>query len=218
MTLASHQNGTIIPMRGRAVVPRNYFTFPSSGITVEFHKVSMTAWNAIQTAVQKECQQGKHPDHPYPKTPMAMVDVGGEMKLEEVRGGDKYDQYIKDLEAWNAWATQEVALRFLAMLAVDYMVVDDDQVATEVDRMRKALQRQGADLPPLGIDTTGYSEAEINRMYFLVVCCMIDQEADGMALMGFISSKALPREEAIQDRVAEFRPAAQSDQSTDIQE
>lgn len=201
----STTNGTT-PQRGRFVMPRHTFTFTSSGITVECHKVSPALFNTLLAAVAKEARAGKHPEHPYPEVPKVKVDVAGEITEEEVLGGELYEKYQKDIRDWNDWAQNEAGLRFLTMVALDYLVLDNEGVTEEVQRMQKALQRQGADLPDLGISLEGYSEAEVARLHFLFSVCMLDPVNDGQAFMGFLIGQAQPREEAIQENIASFRP------------
>lgn len=198
-------NGT--SHRGRAVVQPYRHTFPSSGITVECRKVSPTALTAFVTAIKKECQAGQHPEHPYPEIPKVQVNVAGEMREQEVRGGELLETYLKDKQAWETWATQKAALRFLRMVAVDYMTFDAKEVTSEVAFLRRSLARDGAELPDLEMDMTGYTEAEIDRVYYLFCVCMLDQERESQALMSFLMGRSQPREEAIHDQIAAFRTA-----------
>lgn len=198
-------NGTVTPIRGRAVVQPYRFTFTSSGITVQCRKISPTVMTAFIAALRKECQRGEHPEHPYPEVPKQTVDVAGEMVEQEVRGGDLLEQYNAQSAAWYAWANGIAGLRMLRMVAVDYIIANDEEVGAEVGFHRTALQRAGADLPDLDMDMTGYTDAEINRVYYLFCCCMLDQEKDTTAFMSFLMGRSQPREEAITDRIADFR-------------
>lgn len=206
-------NGTT---RGRFVMPRHSFTFPSSGITVECHKIGPQLQSAITQAVIRECKEGKYPDHPYPEPPKQMVDIGGEMVEQEALGGEQVAEYQKTLRAWGVWADQEIMVRYLVMAILDYAILDDKDISEVIERTRKALARQGADLPDLGIPLEGYSDVEINRLYYLFCVCALDPMNDGQAFFAFLVGRSHPREEAIRERIASFRTAQQSGDGSDV--
>ena len=207
---------TVLPItsngvqRGRTVAPLHRFTFPSSGITVECHKMSPALQGALIQAIIKECK-ALPADAPraYPNPPTQEVNYGTDehpdIRVEERLGGDEVAAYQKALAQWEAWAQQEAALRLLKMVAIDYLVVNDADIAEELERTRSALARHGAELPDLGISFDGYTPEEVNRLNFLFLCCMLDQENDGQAFMRFLIGRSQPREEVVAERITSFR-------------
>lgn len=200
-------NGT---QRGRTVVPLHTFTFPSSGIAVQCHKMSPSLQGALLQSIIKECKALPDDDpHAYPTPPMQPINYGTEehpdIKMEERRGGEEVEAYQQRLRAWEVWAANKSAERLLIMVALDYLVVNQDDVTAELERTSRALARQGAEMPDLGIPLDGYAPEEIDRLKFLFLCCMLDPQNDGQAFLGFLIGRSQPREEAVQDRIASFR-------------
>lgn len=199
----SPTNGT---QRGRTVAPHHRYTFASSGVTIECHKISPTFITAISAAILKECK-ARDADAPnaYPRRPTRPTLVGGEMREEEVHGGEEYDAWLAAMQTWQAWAEREMGLRVLQMVALDYLIINDSDIAEELERVRRSLARQGAEMPELGFPLDGYTPEEQNRLYFLFTRCMLDPENDGQAFFQFLVGRAQPREEAVAATIASFR-------------
>lgn len=206
---------------GRNVVPLHKFTFPSSGVTVEFHKMSPTAFAAITQAITKECK-ALDADHPnaYPIAPTQPVNYGTKTKpdirVEEMKGGPEYEAYLERLRLWEAWAQDELGRRVIAMIAIDYLEIDPAIVADEVERVRRALKRQGAEMPDLGFSLDAYTPEQADRLYFLFTCCMLDPQGDGQALFAFLVGRSQPREEEVATRIASFRATEQPGTGADV--
>lgn len=201
----SSTNG-VTHQRGRAVAPRHRYTFATSGITVECHKISIAYRDAITAAILKE-SKALSADHPnaYPRRPTMRMEVGGEWREEELQGGEEYDAWTVKMQAWNRWAENQMGLRLMTMVALDYLILDDEAIAEEMERVTRALARQGADLPDIGIPLDGYTTEEVNRLYFLFTRCMLDPENDGQAFFLFLVGRSQPREEAVEATIATFR-------------
>jgi len=201
LPLSDHQQR----QKGRAVPPRYTYTFASSGITVQCHKVSPTAMESIGQAVRKETRNPDHP-HAFPSVPTQAIDYGnGEIRQEELPESAWDDDYKKKRREWEAWANSEVGARFVRMLICDYVEIDLEAARNEIDHFERSLKRQGAELPDLGIDTEGYTDDEILKLRYVFLCCMLDPQNDGQAFSGVMIGRSQPREEAIQDRIASFR-------------
>lgn len=201
---------TVLPLsdhrpKGRGVPPRYTYTFASSGITVECHKVSPAAVDAISRGVRKEAQNPEH-EHAFPAVPTQAIDYGnGDIRQEELPESSWSDEYKTKRREWEVWAQNEAMKRFLSMLICDYIEIDLDAARAEIAHMEKSLHRQGAELPDLGIALDGYSEDEITKLRYVYTCCMLDAANDGQAFVAFMIGRSQPREEAISDRIASFR-------------
>lgn len=201
---------TVLPLsdhrpKGRGVPPRYTYTFASSDITIECHKVGPSAVEAIARAVRKEAQQPDH-THPFPPVPTQEIDYGNDDKRqEELPESSWSDEYKTKRREWERWAEMETMQRFLAMLICDYIEVDLDAARAELDHLEASLKRQGADLPDLGFALEGYSADEQTKLRFVYTCCMLDPANDGQAFVQYMIGRSQPREEAIQDRIAAFR-------------
>ncbi len=201
LPLSDHQ----VRQKGRGVPPRYTYTFASSGITIECHKVGPSALESLGRAIRKETQRPDHP-HAMPPVPTQEIDYGNDDKRQEELPESAWsDEYKAQRREWQTWVDTEVGKRFARMLICDYVEIDLDAARDEIAHLEKSLKRQGAELPDLDIDTEGYTDDEILKLRYVFMCCMLDPANDGQAFVQYMIGRSQPREEAIQDRIAAFR-------------
>lgn len=188
----------VVRQRGRAVPAPMTYTFKDTGITVQMHRMSPMTLNHLNSAILKECK-ALPPDHEhaYPKPPVQMVAVGGGEPIPQVH--DEDPAYIKALAEWQAWSQSETSDRMIRMMAIDYLVVNDDEIQPRVDQVRRMLRREGVPLDePIGDE---YTQEDRNRIVYLRHVCLGSTE-DLREFSLFLSQRTQPSEEAIQDAVA----------------
>lgn len=199
MTLTNTQplNG-VVRQRGRAVPAAMTYTFKDTGITVQMHRISPMTLQHLNAAILKECKAlpADHA-HVYPKPPVQMVAVGGGEPIPQVH--DEDPDYLKALAEWQAWSAGETSDRMIRMMAIDYLIVDDNEIRPRVEQVRRMLRREGVPLDePEGDD---YTQEDRNRIVYLRHVCLGSSD-DLREFSLFLSQRTQPSEEAIQDAVA----------------
>jgi hypothetical protein len=209
VSLLASTNGVT---HGRVVSPLNSFTVPSSGITLTYHKVSPIVIGSIRQAVEKETRQEGHA-HPCPAPPTAAVDYGeGVIKQEALPESAWDDTYRTQKAQWEEWVGGEAGNRYIRMLILRYIVFSPDDLRAmteEVEILRSALEDVGSAMPDISVDPATLTAEEQTKLYFIFGCCFINPFADSQAFMAHVVGKSQPREEAVADRIAAFRTAAE---------
>lgn len=193
--------------RGRRVRPLQRHVFRDSGIEVELRKMGPTTMQRLGEALRRECQK-LPPGHPnrLPEAPRERVSVGGEER-DEVN--DQHPDYLAALERWQRWAANEVSERYLRIAAVDYVIpldVEEAEIRTEAQRVRRRLAGEGAELPY----HDQYTPEENDRIVWLLHVAVATAE-DLQELYSALLSRSAVSEEAVAAHVATFPPPTAPD-------
>jgi hypothetical protein len=193
-------NGTHVPTdAGRYVKPLPFYTFRSSGLSVQVRRISPSTGTLLMQGIIKECKAlPEGHEHVYPKPPVYDTEVGPEPNENDA-------DFIAAKTLWLAWAEQEAATRLLRLIAADYVSVPAEVVTEALERLQRSLRREGAELEPMPIDMERYSQDEADRMQYLFSCCMLDPQRDGQDFLQFVFGQSQPQEEQIQAYQATFQ-------------
>lgn len=198
---------------GRKAPARNRFTFPSSGVTVEFHKVSPLISQLISEALLRY-SKGLPPDHPfaYPEEPTQPMDYGdGEIRHEKLPETAWTDEYREKRGAWITAFNNRVATRLMSAIVLDYIVFNPEDIDEGLSRLERSLKRFGGELINVQegflLDGVDLTEAEERKLQYYLGCCMLDQnpQGEGQAFMRYVFGQSQPREEAVDSTIASFR-------------
>lgn len=198
---------------GRKTPARNRFTFRSSGVTVEFYKVSPLISNLINEALLRYSKE-LPADHPfaYPHPPTQEVDYGdGEKRHEELPETAWSDEYREQRKAWVAAFNNRAATRLMSAIVLDYVIFDPEDINEGLSRLERSLKRFGGELIDVKegflLDGVDISEEEERKLQYYLGCCMLDQnpQGEGQAFMRYVFGQSQPREEAVESTIASFR-------------
>lgn len=148
-------------MKGRQVPKLDELTFPDSGITVEYRKVSPLLRDDLDAALRRQ--------YPLPDPPMQAVDTGfGDGKAQ---ANPLDPEYREQVALWQIAHYNRLGDKLLRVAIASYVVVDVDTEA--VQALRDQLSAMGVDLDP-----------DDKYLYVSRICIAskTDQDALGAAL------------------------------------
>jgi hypothetical protein len=186
--------------RGRKANARPRFLFRDSGYEVEMHKMGPATLSQVAEAIRAEC--AKLPDgheHKLPEPPLETIEIGGETRTER---NERHPDYLKRLDKWSQWASQEINSRLLRIAAVAYVDPIDttpEDIHQEAARMRRILKAEGIELPFF----EQYDLEENDRIIWLMHVAASTAE-DLKEFYAALTQRSAVSEEAVQAHISTF--------------
>ena len=166
-----------IMQHGRYVPKLAEFTFPDSGITVELRKVSPSLRTDIDAAIRRK--------YPVPDPPMqAGVEGFGDDSTPQPNYADP--DYRRLVAAWQIEHTRRLGDTLLRLVIDEYVVADDDAVASAVADLRQRMAARGLELP------------EENDKYLFVTRICFATDADQADFQRAIFERVTPTRDEVE--------------------